>query len=284
MLDYPQDTTAPSTDPGHAASAATPLEVRRLGWAGVELSYGGERLVIDLLEDLGSMSGLVGEPRTELPPPGGPVALALLTHLHGDHADVPALSRRLAPDAVVLRPSEAVGEGLETIAVVEAEAGLAELGREQVMLAPWETLTRGPFTCTAVPAVDGFGDPQVSWVVEVGGRRVLHAGDTLFHGSWWLIAMRLGPIDVAFLPVNGARADLPHRQPPSPLAACMEPEQAAAAARILGAGLAVPVHYDAIEAPPVYAQVDDPGGRFVRAAAESGVRTTVLAPGETLAA
>ena len=57
-------------------------------------------------------------------------------------------------------------------------------------MAPWETEEIGPFTITAVPAVDGFGDPQVSWVIAAAGRRILHAGDTLFHGSWWLIAGR----------------------------------------------------------------------------------------------
>ena len=147
----------------------------------------------------------------------------------------------------MLRPAPATGEGLETIGCAEAEAELA--GLEQQVVAPWETVTDGPFTITAVPASDGFGDPQVSWVVEADGTRILHAGDTLFHGWWWLIGMRCGPIDVAFLPVNGAVADLPHRQPPSPLPACMDPQQAAVAASLLRARLAVPIHYGAIHSP-----------------------------------
>jgi L-ascorbate metabolism protein UlaG (beta-lactamase superfamily) len=273
---------SPSTaDPGEQQpEALAPVAVRRLGWAGVELNYSGARLVIDLLEELGSLAPIIGEARTELPAPSGPVDVALVTHLHTDHTDASALGRRLAPGGSILRPHPAAGEGLETVALAEAEEGLKGVEREQVPLHPWESLTRGPFKCTAVPAVDGFGDPQVSWVVEVGGRRFLHAGDTLFHGSWWLIAMRAAPIDLAFLPINGPRTDLPHRQPPSPFAACLDPEQAAAAAHILGAARAVPIHYDTIHRPPVYAQVDDPAGRFVKAAEELGVETLVLEPGE----
>jgi L-ascorbate metabolism protein UlaG (beta-lactamase superfamily) len=258
------------------------VRIRRLGWAGVEIAAAGRSVVIDLLEDLGSMKAWVGEPRTPLPAPSNPVDLALVTHLHGDHADGGALSRRLADDAVVLRPHPAAGDGLETIALAEAEAALAALPADVRRLAPWQSFTAGPFTCTAVPAVDGFGDPQVSWVVEVAGRRVLHAGDTLFHGAWWLIAMRLGPIDVAFLPVNGARCDFPHRQPPSPLAATMDPLQAAAAGRLLGARLTVPIHYGTIHAPPVYAEVDAPAESFLAAAAEAGVGARVVAPGGAL--
>ena len=88
--------------------------------------------------------------------------------------------------------------------------------------------------------------------------------------------MRCGTIDIAFLPVNGAVADLPHRQPPSPLPACLGPQQAAVAAALLRARLAVPIHYGAIHGPPVYAEVDDPAGAFASAAT---VPVQVVAPG-----
>ena len=119
-------------------------------------------------------------------------------------------------------------------------------------------------------------------MIAADGRRVLHAGDTLFHGSWWLTAMRHGPFDAVFLPVNGAVVDFPNRRPKSPLPAAMDPVQAAAAAHLLGAALAVPIHYDTLHGPPVYAQVDDPAGAFVAAAQALGVATRVLAPGQTV--
>src|SRR4051794_4293198 len=260
------------------------MRVRRLGWAGLEIEAGGSVAVIDLLEDLGWMTELIGEPRWPLPPPehAGAVDVALVTHLHGDHTDPAAIARALRPDGVLLRPEVARGEGAETIANVPAEKGLAKHDIVARIVAPWETVEVGPFACTAVPAVDGLGEPQISWVLAAGGRRILHAGDSLYHGAFWLTAMRHGPFDAVFLPINGAVVDFPNRQPPSPLPASMDPVQAAAAAHVLGAGLAIPIHYDTIHSPPVYAQVDDPAGAFVAAAAELGVATRVLAPGQTL--
>jgi L-ascorbate metabolism protein UlaG (beta-lactamase superfamily) len=255
------------------------MNIRRLGWAGVELESAGHTAVIDLLEDLGPMQGFVGEAKTPLPPAREGATLALVTHLHGDHTDPTAIARALDPDGgVLLRPAPAAGEFLETAALAGAEKGLEEANLPEVrVVEPWQTVTVGPFTATAVPAVDGFGDPQVSWIVEAGGVTVFHGGDTTFHGSWWLIAMRHGPVDVAFLPCNGPVCDFPHRQPPSPLPAALTPEQAAAAAHLLQARLTVPIHYGTIEAPPVYAPVDDATGAFERAAT-TPVR--VVEPGE----
>ena len=65
------------------------------------------------------------------------------------------------------------------------------------------------------------------------------------------MAQRHGPFDVVFAPINGAVVDFPHLQPPSPLAAAMEPEQAAVAAASLGAGTLIPMHYGGFEIDPV---------------------------------
>jgi L-ascorbate metabolism protein UlaG (beta-lactamase superfamily) len=137
-------------------------------------------------------------------------------------------------------------------------------------------------TIAALPAADGFGDPQVSWCVAVDGCRILHAGDTLFHGWWWLAAVRHGPFDVAFLPAGGAVVDLAPRQPPSPLPAGMDPRQAAVAAKLLGARLAVPIHYGPLHKAPNYVQAEDPCGSFESAGAELDVNVRVLRPGERL--
>ena len=264
------------------SSPQSNLEVRRLGWAGLELVCSGRSLVIDLLEDASSLAPFVGEVHGPLPSPVPGSAAGLVTHLHADHADPAALARALTPDGLILRPEPARGEALETIATTFAEQGFEKVAVETRVLEPWESVDLEPFMVTAVPAVDGFGDPQISWVVEAGGRRIFHGGDTVFHGFWWRIAMRLGPFDAAFLPANGAVCDFPHRQPPSALVATMDPVQAATAAHVLGAGLAVPIHYDAIHNPPVYAQVDRPAESFTAAAAERGVEARVLEPGETL--
>jgi L-ascorbate metabolism protein UlaG (beta-lactamase superfamily) len=254
--------------------------IRRLGWAGLEIEAGGESIVVDLLQDMSSMEQFLGPARTELPPPARPgrALAALVTHLHADHADPDAIRAALAPGGAVLRPARDGGEFLEVAATASQEDGLGDLPAR--IVGEWERCEIGPFAVTAVPAVDGFGDPQVSWVVEADGRRILHCGDTTFHGFWWRIRMRCGPFDAAFLPVNGAVCAFPHRTPASPLVAVLDPEQAAVAAELLEAPIAVPIHYDAIHAPPVYAQVDDPARRFTAAA---GKRARVLAIGEELA-
>lgn len=260
------------------------MKIRRLGWAGIEIESGGESVVVDHILGWKSIEPYIGPPRTPLieTEPGGSLA-AFVTHLHTDHTDASAIDRALADGASLHRPKVMEGEPLETGGVAVAEIELSEAGVDQELLSEWEAVEVGPFTATAVPAVDGFGDPQVSWVIEADGKRIIHAGDTLFHGSWWLIQMRLGPFDAAFLPVNGALASFPHRQPASELEASLTPEQAVAAARILGAKRLVPIHYDGIHEPPIYEQTGDIVERLEAATeAAEDLELVVMAEGETL--
>ncbi|MEA2126036.1 MAG: hypothetical protein QOI80_2818 [Solirubrobacteraceae bacterium] len=252
--------------------------IRRLGFAGLQLTSGKTSVVIDVLTDMGGLSSFIGSGPGALPEPA-PAQLALVTHLHRDHADPDAIRAALVPGGRVLRPAPMEGGRMETAALAEAEAGLA--GIPQQVVTEWETVTEGPFTITAVPAVDGFGDPQVSYVVEADGFRILHGGDTLFHGSWWIIAIRCGPLDIAFLPVNGAVCDFPHRQPASGLPATMDPLQAATAASLLQARRVVPIHYG-LDAPSVYVETSDAPNRLADAARAAGVEPLLVAPGETV--
>ena len=243
------------------------MNIRRLGWAGVELeAEDGELAVIDLLRDA-AMREYIGEPHTPLPGPSRPgaAALALVTHLHGDHTDPDAIAAALADDGVLLRPAPDTGAFLEVAATLEAEQRLVELGVRQRIVNVWETVEVGPFRATAVPAVDGFGDPQVSWIVEADGR-VYHAGDTLFHGSWWRARMRAGAIDVAFLPVNGPLVAPP---PPARVAAQRGPDprrgrrRRAAARRPRGGADPLRHHPQ----PAGLRPGEDPAGAFPREAA-----------------
>ena len=52
----------------------------------------------------------------------------------------------------------------------QLEPGPLELGGCLEQRAPWETVDAGGFRCTALPAVDGLGGPQVSWAVEADAR------------------------------------------------------------------------------------------------------------------
>src|SRR4051795_1316812 len=171
-----------------------------LGWAGVELEADGATVVVDPLEDAGAVFAPLGERSagTPLPavvaPSAGRAVAGMVTHLHRDHADARALAAALAPGAPVLEPPAGGGDDLENLALAQAEAELTAAGLERRRLAPWESTTAGPFTLTALPAVDGVGDPQVAWLVEAGGVRVLHLGDTLFHGYWWRMAPPPRPV------------------------------------------------------------------------------------------
>ncbi|MBK5231637.1 MAG: MBL fold metallo-hydrolase [Thermoleophilia bacterium] len=258
------------------------LQITRLGWAGIQLECDGHSLVIDLFETRDAMAPFIDEVTGPLPPPSGPIDLALVTHLHADHTDARAIGSALKPDGLVLRPAPAPGDDLDRAATVMAEAGLASLEAEVRVVGNWQTQKAGPFAVTPVPATDGFGDPQVSWVVEAGGRRIFHGGDTVFHGAWWPIASKFKPFDAVFLPVNGAICNFPHRQPPSPFPASLTPEGAAVAASILGTSLAVPIHFDGIHVEGLYEQGEDPGPSFVTAAAEREIDATILEPGQPI--
>ena len=264
------------------------MNVRSLGWAGFEIEAGGSTVVIDPLADPAATFAALGEGAAGAALPavvaasGTEAVAGLLTHLHRDHADAGALTAALADGAPVLEPAWPGGEDIENLALAQAAAELARAGLDRREVAPWESVEAGPFTLTALPAVDGLGDPQVSWVVEAEGARVLHLGDTRFHGWWWRMARRHGPFDVVLAPINGPAVDFPHLQPPSPLAAAMEPEEAALAGELLGAGRVVPMHYDGYAIDPWYRPLDVAGERFRAAAAGRPFELVALAPGESL--
>jgi L-ascorbate metabolism protein UlaG (beta-lactamase superfamily) len=264
------------------------MRLRWLGWAGVELEADGATVVVDPLEDAGAVFAPLGEraagtplPRV-VPPSAGRAVAGLVTHLHRDHADARALAAALSPGAPVLEPPAGDGDPFEELALAQADHELTAAALDRRRIAPWDSVTAGPFTLTALPAADGIGDPQVAWLIAAGGVRVLHLGDTMFHGYWWRMARRHGPFDAVLVPVNGAVVAFPHRRPASPLPAALDPAQAALAAAILGARVAIPIHAEGYEIDGVYQPVPDAAERFAAAAVERGAPVTILDPGETI--
>lgn len=257
------------------------MKIRRLGWAGLEISAQGESLVVDHAHDSSPLLQTFWQGGAPVPPTTTNALAALVTHLHEDHTDVGAIEATVDAGGLVLRPAPAVGTDEENVFTVAAEAALEASRLNPRVVQEWEVTEVGPFTVTAVPAIDGLGDPQLSWVVEADGQRVFHGGDALFHGYWWLIAGRLGPIDVAALPINGAVVDLPHLQPQSTQAACMGPSDAVQAAVSLAAKTLVPIHYGVVW-PGMYDEDDQPIAHVRQVAEEAGQRVVVLEPGETL--
>jgi L-ascorbate metabolism protein UlaG (beta-lactamase superfamily) len=265
------------------------MKIRWLGWAGVEIEVDGAAVVVDPLVDPGATFAALGDTAkdVELPPvvpaeADGAALAGLVTHLHRDHTDAGALAAALAGDAAVHTPAWPGGSDFENLALAQASAELEQAGLSREAHDAWQSFEVGPFTLTALPAVDGLGDPQVSWLVEADGVRALHLGDTVFHGYWWRMAQRHGPFDVVLAPVNGAVINFPHLQPPSPFAATLEPEHAAAAAESLGAGTLVPIHYGGFEIDPYYLPLAGPIERLEAATADRPFETRVLDVGESL--
>lgn len=238
------------------------MHIQRLSWAGVKLEYGDTTLFIDAVQSMPDPVPLSA--RT-------PYRYALLTHHHGDHTDIANLKEVLTADGKVVTHADIVPH-VDTRGLKVHPVGLYE----PVILSP-ET---GDFVVRAVPAVDGLGDPQVSWVVEAAGIKIIHCGDTLWHGHWWNIARAYGPFDVALLPVNGARyhAD---RYDDSGIPIVMTPAQAVAAARLLQTHTVIPIHYG-LHDPPAYVEHPDAATVFTALARERGVHVTPTQPGETV--
>jgi L-ascorbate metabolism protein UlaG (beta-lactamase superfamily) len=239
------------------------LRIQRLAWAGLKLALPGATLGVDLLADPAVWGTALSDPLPDLGDFKGD-RYALITHRHSDHFDPKAVARALGDQGLLLYPANL--------------GAIVAPGVSRVRSAPlWEPqMLGGAFVATAVPAVDGYGDPQASWVISGGGRRILHAGDTLWHGAWWQVGRQFGPFDAVFLPINGARFGW--RQPVSGLPGVLTPEQAVAAATILGARRLVPIHYG-ITGMKEYVEVEDPIGELRRAARGKAVAVQSVSPG-----
>jgi L-ascorbate metabolism protein UlaG (beta-lactamase superfamily) len=238
------------------------LKVQRLGWAGIRLQLGTSNLYIDPLINLKVWGAALPGP---LPPietqPGD--RYVLVTHRHPDHFDPLAVQAALGDNGLLLS-ADVVG------------ALPAPVGARSRTVALYEPQILGDFTVMAVPAADGYGDPQVSWIVSGGGRRIIHCGDTLWHGHWWKYGRQYGPFDVAFLPINGAKFGW--RKPLSDVAAVMTPQQAIGAAAVIGARLVVPIHYG-VAPSAEYLEMTDVEAELIKAARTRGIGVEIVVPG-----
>lgn len=238
------------------------LRVRRLSWAGVEVAVDGARLLLDPLEDTQPLRAFLGAPRAPL----APVTVdertwAAVTHRHADHCDRGVLRRLPAGHVLCHEP-------------------LAD----QVGAAParlWDPVEAGPFRLMAVPSHDWRGDDQVAWVVEAAGQRLIHCGDTIWHGGWYEIARRCRPLDLAFLPINGVIVRLPGFTA-TDVPATLTPEQAVAAAVVLEARRACAIHHGLFDNPPRYREQARAAARFLAAARRRGIDAVVPGDGQAV--
>jgi L-ascorbate metabolism protein UlaG (beta-lactamase superfamily) len=120
-------------------------------------------------------------------------------------------------------------------------------------------------------------DPDVGWrfvgfVVDVGGVRVYHAGDSEIYPG---MVERLAPlqIDVALLPING-RDWFRERHG---IIGNMDEREAAYLANAIGARVVIPMHYD------MFAGNPGSPGRLVDLCATQFPGQAVVVPGRCMA-
>ena len=228
-----------------------------------------------IFSERASPVGFAGPKRHQ--PPGVPldqlpkIDFVLISHDHYDHADsasIEALARRGARFFVPLELGEVVRDA----------------GGEAVELDWWQSARFGNVEITCVPSQHFSGrsltdENKRLWAgfaVRGPTRSFYHSGDTGYFDGFAQIRDRLGPVDLAALPI-GAYDPAEIMQ-----FVHMNPEEAARAAVDLGAHTAVGMHwgtFDLTEEP-----IDEPPARFQRAAVRNGLpleRAWVMKIGET---
>ncbi len=222
------------------------MKLTFLGHSAILLEHDGGNILVDPF--------LTGNPKAAVSADAVDADAIVLTHAHGDHVgDAVAIAKRTG--AVVVSNVEIAGrlarEGIETIG---ANTG----GRV--------ALPVGAVTFTAAwhsSSFDdgGYGGLAMGAIIELGGRRIYHAGDTALFGDMALIAR--GGLDLALLPIGDHFT--------------MGPADAVAAVELLRPSRVVPIHYGTF--PPI----EQDAGAFrdaVQAATDAVVHP--LAPGEAI--
>lgn len=251
-----------------------PVEITWWGHATCTIEDSGVRLLTDPL--FVRRFAHLRRRRGELPGPDAAVAdVVLISHLHSDHLHLPSLAR-VAPGARVVVPRGSV-RSVPGLRLLRRARGL----RITEVVAGDEVRVGG-VRVRAVPALhDGrrlplgpHRSPALGYVVE-GAARTYFAGDT---GLFDDMALAVGPVDVALLPVGGWGPYLGHGH--------LDAGRAAQALTRLRPRAAVPVHYgtywpigmDGVRPHEFHA----PGEEFVRKAAMVAPEVVVhrLAHGE----
>ena len=181
------------------------------------------------------------------------------SHKHSDHLDPGSIAEVMASatKATLVLPAPLVDYAADELGVP----------RDRMHgVAPGDRV--GPFTI--LPAAHSAIDPScVSTIVESGGLRIYHSGDTLVFAEQRASLRALQP-DVVLLPANGRVAE--HLgTPPN-----MSLEEGIELARECDARLLIPHHYD------LFAFNSRPADDVRRVLAESGVNHRVMEVDETV--
>ena len=170
----------------------------------------------------------------------------LATHEHVDHLDLPSWTRFAAawPQALFVVPAPVVDQvtaaGIPAARVLAAEPDVPlPFGRAIVHPIP---ARHGVHMRDAYTFGEEISEGRVrylGYVIEVGGARIYHAGDTIGYDGQ-ADRLRAFGVDVALLPINGRDAEREGKDIVGNLSA----DEAAKLAASSGVDLAVPMHYE----------------------------------------
>jgi L-ascorbate metabolism protein UlaG (beta-lactamase superfamily) len=188
------------------------------------------------------------------------ISLVLLSHNHYDHCDLPALrtlDRRFGAPLVTPLGNGRLLRG----------AGISHVEE----LDWWRRAATAPLPVTLTPA-QHFSSRNMldrnralwgGFLIEALGRRILFAGDSGYGSHFREIGARLGPIDLALLPIGAYEPRWFMKD------IHMNPAEAVQAHFDLGARQSVAMHYGTFQLTPE--GIDDPVRALDRALRERGV-------------
>jgi L-ascorbate metabolism protein UlaG (beta-lactamase superfamily) len=245
-------------------SAPSSFSVTRIAHASVLLDFGNAKVLTDPWFSE-KMHFHHGEPLAMSMEQLPKLTAIVASHAHYDHFDIETLKRY--PDKAV---PFLVGPDMADAARAAGFTNVREL-------APWEAVSVGPLTITAAPAAHKV--PEITFVIQANGSTVYFGGDTRLIPELRDLPKRFPSIQLALLSVNGLRV-LGEQ-------VVMNAEQAAELAGVIGAEVAVPMHYrfkGSWFTDSFILSYNGTPERFLNAMGKTapGSRAAVLEPGEVL--